>query len=205
MGCNIAVLASGSGTDLQSILDAEAGGTLHATVRLVISNKSSAYALERARKAGKRAVHVSAKTEGSEDAVAERFLSLFAEEHIDLVVLAGYLKLVPPEVIRKFRRRIINIHPALLPKYGGKGMYGMKVHQAVLAAGETVSGPTIHFVDEIYDHGAIIAQRTVPVLPGDTPEQLQARVLAVEHQILPETVARLASGLLPLGEHKKEW
>lgn len=200
MGCNVAVLASGSGTDLQSILDAEAAGALRATVRIVISNKSSAFALERARKANKRAVHVSVKTEGSEEAVAERLLSLFAEEHIDLIVLAGYLKLIHPQIIRKYRRRIINIHPALLPKFGGKGMYGMKVHRAVLAAGETVSGPTVHFVDEIYDHGTIIAQRTVPVLLADTPEQLQARVLAVEHQILPETVARLASGELPLGE-----
>ncbi len=200
MSCNVAVLASGSGTDLQSILDAEAAGTLKAEVKLVISNKATAYALERAQKAGKRTVHVSLKTEGSSDAVAHKLLALFAEEDIDLVVLAGYLKLIHPDVVRKYRRRIINIHPALLPQYGGKGMYGMKVHRAVLAAGEKESGPTVHFVDEIYDHGTILAQRTVPVLEDDTPEDLQARVLAVEHQILAETVARLASGELPLGQ-----
>jgi phosphoribosylglycinamide formyltransferase-1 len=199
MSCNVAVLVSGSGTDLQSILDAEAAGTLNATVRLVISNKASAFGLERARKAGVRAEHVSQKTEGSFDGVAEEMLSLFAEEKIDLIVLAGYLKLVHPDIIRKYRRRIINIHPALLPKYGGKGMYGMKVHRAVLAAKDTVSGPTVHFVDEIYDHGTIIAQRSVPVKEDDTPEELQARVLEIEHQILPETIARLASGELPLG------
>lgn len=200
MSCHVAVLASGSGTDLQSILDAEAAGTLHATVRLVISNKVSAFALERARKAGVHTEHVSVKTEGTFDAVAEKMLSLFVEEKIDLIVLAGYLKLVHPDIVKKYHRRIINIHPALLPKYGGKGMYGLKVHQAVLAAEDTVSGATVHFVDEIYDHGTILAQRTVPVRADDTPESLQERVLEIEHQILPETVARLASGELPLGK-----
>jgi len=200
MACNVAILVSGSGTNLQSILDAEHAGKLDATVRLVISNKAEAYGLERARRAGVRAVHVSAKTEGSFDSVAARMLQLFAEEQIHLIVLAGYLKLIHPDVVRKYRRRIINIHPALLPKFGGQGMYGLKVHRAVLAAQEKISGVSIHFVDEIYDHGSIIAQRTVPVEENDSPEDLQARVLKIEHQILPETISALARGQIPLGE-----
>ena len=199
-GCCVAVLVSGSGTNLQAILDAEHAGKLGATVRLVLSNKPDAFALERARNASVRAEHVSTATEGSVDAVGRKMLTLFAEEKIDLVVLAGYLKLLPSEVVRAYRRRIINIHPALLPKFGGKGMYGLNVHRAVLEAGEKVSGASIHFVDEIYDHGAVVAQRTVPVEDGDTPERLQARVLTIEHQLLPETIARLAAGEIPLGQ-----
>ncbi len=204
MACNVAALVSGSGTDLQSILDAEKDGRLSAQVRVVISNKANAYGLERARQAEIRTEHISIKTEGSYDAVGERMLEVFREEQIDLIVLAGYLKLVHPMVIEAYERRIINIHPALLPKFGGKGMYGMRVHEAVIAAGENVSGPTIHFVDEIFDHGEIIAQRKVPVLPDDTPEKLQQRVLEEEHRLLPETVARLARGEIPLGVLKNK-
>ncbi len=200
MGCRVAVLVSGSGSNLQSILDAEHAGKLGgATVKVVIANKADVYGLERARKAGVRTEHVSVRTEGSPEGVAERMLALFAEEQIELIVLAGYLKLIDTGVVRKFHRRIINIHPALLPKFGGKGMYGMKVHRAVLAAGEKESGPSVHFVDELFDHGPVIAQRRVPVLADDTPEALQARVLAVEHQLLPETIRALAEGKIPLG------
>jgi len=199
MGCHVAVLISGSGTNLQAVLDAEHAGKLGASVRLVISNKPDAYGLVRAQHAGVRALHLSTATEGSFDAVGQRMLDLFEEEKIDLIVLAGYLKLLHPDVVRSYRRRIINIHPALLPRFGGKGMYGINVHRAVLEAKEKVSGASIHFVDEIYDHGAVIAQRTAPVRVGDTPEQLQARVLEIEHQLLPETIARLASGEIPLG------
>ncbi len=204
MACSVAVLVSGSGTDLQSILDAQRAGSIEADVRVVISNKASAYGLERAREAGIRTEHISVKTEGSFDAVGERMLDVFEEEDIDLIVLAGYLKLVHPDIIHTYERCIINIHPALLPKFGGKGMYGMRVHEAVLAAGETVSGPTIHFVDEIFDHGEIIAQRTVPVLPDDTPETLQRRVLAEEHKLLPDIVGKLACGEIPLGVQTKK-
>jgi len=200
MGCNVAVLVSGSGTNLQAILDAERARKLDAVVRLVISNKADAYGLQRARKAGVRALHVSTKTEGSFDGVAKKMLQLFAEEQIDLIVLAGYLKLIHPEVVRKYSRRIVNIHPALLPKFGGKGMYGLKVHEAVLAANEKVSGVSVHFVDEVYDRGPVVAQRTVPVFAGDSPEDLQARVLVVEHRILPETISALACGQIPLGK-----
>jgi phosphoribosylglycinamide formyltransferase-1 len=204
MRCNVAVLVSGSGTNLQAILDAERTGNLGgAKVRLVLANKADAYGLERARMAGVRAEHVSVKTEGSFDGVAARMLQLFAEEEIDLIVLAGYLKLVHPEVVKKYHRRIINIHPALLPKFGGTGMYGLKVHKAVLEAGEKFSGPSVHFVDEIFDHGTVIAQRKVPVDAGDTPESLQARVLVLEHQILPETIRKLAGGEIPLGDKQQ--
>jgi len=201
MACNVAVLVSGSGTNLQAILDAERAGKLGgATVRLVIANKAKAYGLERARLAGVRAEHVSIKTEGSAIAQSNKMLALFSEEAIELIALAGYLKLVHPEVVKKFRRRIINVHPALLPKFGGEGMYGMKVHEAVLAAREKYSGPSVHFVDEIFDHGPVIAQERVPVEEDDTPESLQARVLAVEHRILPETIRKLAIGEIRLGE-----
>jgi len=201
MACNVAVLVSGSGTNLQAILDAERAGKLGgATVRLVIANKAKAYGLERARLAGVRAEHVSIRTEGSAIAQSNKMLALFSEEAIELIALAGYLKLVHPEVVKKFRRRIINVHPALLPKFGGEGMYGMKVHEAVLAAREKYSGPSVHFVDEIFDHGPVIAQERVPVEEDDTPESLQARVLAVEHRILPETIRKLAIGEIRLGE-----
>jgi phosphoribosylglycinamide formyltransferase-1 len=199
MGCNVAVLVSGGGTDLQSILDAQQQNSYPARVRVVISNKASAYGLERARLAGIRTEHISVKTEGSFDGVGRRMVEVFEEEQTELIVLAGYLKLVHPAIIRAYNHRIINIHPALLPKYGGKGMYGMKVHEAVIAAGETVSGPTVHFVDEVFDHGEIIAQRTVPVLSDDTPETLQRRVLEEEHRLLPEVVGKLAGGEIPLG------
>jgi len=201
MACNVAVLVSGSGTNLQAILDTERAGKLGgATVRLVIANKAKAYGLERARIAGVRAEHVSVKTEGSPIALANKMLELFSKEAVELIVLAGYLKLVHPNVVKKFHRRIINIHPALLPKFGGEGMYGMKVHEAVLAAREKYSGPSVHFVDEIFDNGPVIAQEKVPVREDDTPESLQARVLAVEHRILPETIRKLATGEIRLGE-----
>lgn len=200
MPCKLAVLLSGSGTNLQSILDAERAGSLHAAVSLVIANKAGAFGLERARRAGVPTHHISIKTEGSFDGVGEKMLEVFERAQIDLVVLAGYLKLLHPDVVRRYLRRIINIHPALLPKFGGPRMYGQKVHQAVIAAGETESGASVHFVDEIYDHGEIIAQRRVPVQPDDTAEVLQARVLTIEHQLLPETIRALATGKIPWGE-----
>jgi len=126
--------------------------------------------------------------------------ALIEAEQIDLVVLAGYLKLVPAAVIAAYRGRIINIHPALLPEFGGKGMYGLRVHQAVLASGTPESGATVHLVDEVYDHGAVLAQARVPVLPGDTPDTLAERVLSVEHRLLPAAViaAAIAGRPIPL-------
>lgn len=186
---SIAVFASGGGTNLQTLIDASKGGILSGRVTAVISNNSGAYALERARKENIPAYHVSSKVYPERAKFVSRLFDVFDENNISLVVLAGYMKLVPTEVIRRYRGRIINIHPALLPKYGGKGMYGINVHKAVLESGDRISGATVHIVDEIYDHGAILIQRTVPVLPDDTPESLAARVLKIEHKILPEAAA----------------
>ena len=150
-------------------------------------------ALERAERAGVDAVALEARALGPE-AFGQALADALEAHRIDLIVLAGWLQLVPGEVVRRFHGRMINVHPALLPAFGGHGMYGMRVHRAVIESGARVSGATVHFVDEAYDEGAIIAQWPVPVLPGDTPESLAARVLAVEHRILPLAVEALARG-----------
>ncbi len=188
----IAVFASGTGTNLQAVLDRIASGRLKAAIAVVVSNNSSAPALDRARHAGVEGVHWSEKRAGSHAAFVQGLLGILGSRRVDLIVLAGYMKLLPPEIVRAYLGRIINLHPALLPKFGGAGYYGMRVHEAVLAAGEKVSGATVHFVDPEYDHGAIYMQRTVPVLTGDTPECLRDRVLKVEHELLPDAIARFA-------------
>ena len=182
----VAVLASGGGTNLQALLDA-CGPGAPARVTRVISNRADAGALERARAAGVPGVVLRDPSDAAE--------LLAALAGADLVVLAGYLKLIPAAAVARFPGRMINIHPALLPAFGGPGMYGRRVHEAVLASGAQQSGATVHYVDEHYDRGPIIAQRTVPVLPGDTPETLAARVLAVEHELLPQVVLDLARKL----------
>lgn len=186
---SIAVFASGGGTNLQALIDVSRRGVLNGGVVAVISNNSSAYALERARNENIPAYHISGKTHPERAKCVSRLFEIFDENRINLVVLAGYMKLVPIEVVRRYRSRMINIHPALLPKYGGKGMHGASVHKAVIESGDQLSGATVHLVDEIYDHGAILIQRTVPVLPDDNAESLAARVLKVEHQILPQAAA----------------
>jgi formyltetrahydrofolate-dependent phosphoribosylglycinamide formyltransferase len=181
----VAVAISGGGSNLQALLDALGPGA-PAQVALVISSSATAGGIERARsrKVPTRilADHRSAK----------EWLEALQQEQIDLIVLAGYLKLVPPEVIGAFRGRILNVHPALLPAFGGAGMYGKRVHEAVLASGVKESGCTVHLVDEEYDRGEILAQARVPVLPGDTAESLAARVLAEEHKLLPHVVLGIA-------------
>lgn len=186
---SIGVFASGGGTNLQALIDASKGGTLRGGVAAVISNNSGAYALERAGKEDIPAYHISGKTHPERNMYISRLFEIFDKNNINLLVLAGYMKLIPVEVVRRYKSRMINMHPALLPRYGGKGMYGINVHRAVLESGDKISGATVHIVDEIYDHGAILIQRTVPVLPDDTPELLAARVLTVEHKILPEAAA----------------
>lgn len=187
----VAVLASGGGTNLQALLDALQDPAL-ARVTRVIANRPTAGALERARRRG-----VPATVLRDPDDAAELLAALTADGGVDLVVLAGYLKLVPPAVVARFRWRMINIHPALLPAHGGPGMYGRRVHEAVLASGAAESGVTVHYVDEQYDRGPIIAQARVPVRPGDTPETLAARVLEAEHQLLPRVVLELARRGIP--------
>jgi phosphoribosylglycinamide formyltransferase 1 len=186
----VAVLASGGGTNLQALLDA-LGSTPGAPARVVrvLSDRAAAAALKRARRAGVAATVI--------DDPADPAALGAALQDVDLVVLAGYLRLVPAAVVARFRGRMINIHPALLPGFGGPGMYGRRVHEVVLETGATVSGATVHYVDEEYDRGPIIAQWPVPVQAGDTPETLGARVLAAEHALLPAVVLALARRGLP--------
>lgn len=191
---NIAVFASGRGSNFQAILNALQRGQLPARITLLVSNKSSAGALELARTHGIPAVHISPVQFSSEKAYVDRLLELLNEHNVQLIALAGYLKKIPSRVIERFRNRIVNIHPALLPKFGGAGMYGIHVHEAVLAAGETVSGATVHLVDEEYDRGAILIQRTVEVAATDTPESLAAKVLTIEHELYPQVLRAFAEG-----------
>ncbi|MEE9554410.1 MAG: phosphoribosylglycinamide formyltransferase [candidate division Zixibacteria bacterium] len=181
----IGVYASGGGTNLQSLIDACKEGSLNGKVAAVISNNSKAHVLIRAANENIPSYHLSGKTHPEKGSLAKRMLEVFEENGTNLIILAGYMKLLPPEITKRYRDRILNVHPALLPKYGGKGMYGQNVHKAVIEAGERISGATVHFVDDVYDHGAILIQRTVPVMADDTPESLAARVLKVEHKILP--------------------
>lgn len=194
----IAVFASGGGSNLQSLLDHfNEKENPRARVALVVSDREDAGALDRARRAGVAERVIAVRGRPAED-VARETLTVLADANIDIVALAGYLKLVPEAVVQHFRSRVVNIHPALLPSFGGKGMYGKHVHRAVLDAGCLVSGVTIHYVDERYDEGKPIAQWPVPVLAGDTPESLAARVLHVEHRLYPlaleALVARIAGG-----------
>lgn len=184
---NISVLVSGGGTNLQALIDKVEGGELSgARIVQVISSREGAFALERAARAGIRGRVVKETRELLEALDAER---------TDLVVLAGYMKVLEPEVIQAYRKRIVNIHPSLIPKYCGKGFYGKRVHQAVLDGGETVSGATVHFVDEGVDTGEIILQREVPVEPGDTADTLAARVLRTEHVLLAEGIEKVMEEL----------
>jgi phosphoribosylglycinamide formyltransferase 1 len=189
----VAVLASGGGSNLQALLDRFRGADAPARVALVVASRAGIGALDRAERAGVPALVLDPRALGP-DAFRERLLAGLEGAGIDLVALAGWLQLLPPEVVERYRGRMLNVHPALLPAFGGTGMYGIRVHRAVIEAGVRVSGATVHMVDVDYDSGAILAQWPVPVLPGDTPERLAARVLAVEHRILPLAVEALARG-----------
>jgi formyltetrahydrofolate-dependent phosphoribosylglycinamide formyltransferase len=191
----VAVMASGGGTNLQQLLDRfpdRDDSQAPARVCLVVSNRPGIGALDRAAKAGVRSEVIDPASFESPAAFGECLIELFRKESIDLIVLAGYLKKLPGNLISSYNNRMINIHPALLPSFGGQGMYGHRVHEAVLEAGVKVSGCTVHFVNEDYDRGPIIAQRTVPVYHTDTPESLAERILKEEHKLLPEVVELIA-------------
>ena len=190
----IAVMVSGGGTNLQAIIDAIDSGKITDTeIAVVISNNADAYALERAKKAGINAVCVSRKEIPDREAYNKALIAAVDEANVDLVVLAGFLVVIPEEMIQKYRNRIINIHPSLIPSFCGTGYYGLKVHEAALARGVKVSGATVHFVDEGTDTGPIILQKAVEVKDGDTPEVLQRRIMEeAEWKLLPQAIQMLA-------------
>ena len=194
----IAVLASGGGTNLQSILDhfTSLGEWRHGEVVVVASDRVKAGALERARARGIAGEVLSTPVRPAGEDLAE----VLRRHDAELIALAGYLRRIPEEIVHRYAGRIVNVHPALLPAFGGPGMYGVRVHEAVLAAGVSVTGVTVHFVDEEYDRGTIIAQWPVPVIAGDDPNTLAARVLRVEHLLYPRVVNAIAGGRLTLAE-----
>ncbi|MBO7611288.1 MAG: phosphoribosylglycinamide formyltransferase [Elusimicrobia bacterium] len=188
----LAVLVSGSGTNLQSIIDSTKNGVLKdiAEVVIVISNNPNAYGLERAKNANIKAVALDYKNMDKQD-YDNKMYNLIKESGADLICLAGYMKKVSEHIVKEYKSKILNIHPALLPKFGGKGMYGHFVHEAVVKAKETKSGPTVHYVDENYDTGSIILQKEVPVYETDSPEDVAARVLVQEHIIFPQAIKKV--------------
>ena len=193
----VAVLVSGGGTNLQAIIDAKAAGKIpSAELALVLASNDKAYALERAAKAGIPS-EVLRKAKGEDPTLyGERLLEILRKHSIDLVVLAGFLTILPENVIRAYDHRILNVHPSLIPSFCGDGFYGLRVHEAALAKGVKVTGATIHFVNEITDGGDIIAQKAVEVLPDDTPETLQKRVMVeAEWVLLPQAVETVAKSL----------
>lgn len=201
----IAVLASGGGSNFQALVDRfQCPDSPEREVVGVIASRKGAGVLERARRAG--VAWAVTPPESTSDGAGVFLLRTLDEWRSDIVVLAGYMKLVPEAVVRAYRGRILNIHPALLPSFGGRGMYGARVHRAVIEAGVRVTGATVHFVDEAYDRGPILCQWPVPVLAGDTPESVAARVLTVEHRILPQAVEALASGAVRLeADRRVRW
>jgi len=203
----VAVFASGGGTNFQALLDAqrEEGPW---RIALLVANRQAG-AVDRARAVGVPVAVIPTK-DRAPDAVADETLEALDAHGVDVIALAGYLRLLPARLVARYEGRIVNIHPALLPDFGGEGMYGMSVHRAVVAAGVPETGATVHFVDEAYDRGAILAQARVPVQPGDTPEDVAARVLEVEHRLYPEALDQLCASLQegrdvePLGRHRRE-
>ncbi len=193
----IAVLVSGGGTNLQAILDAQASGIIHSgEVTLVVSDRAGAYALTRAEKANVRGIEINKKACGTQAAFEEKLLAALTENRTDLIVLAGFLSILSAAFTARYEKRIVNVHPSLIPSFCGAGYYGLKVHEAALARGVKVTGATVHFVNEIPDGGEIIAQKAVAVEPGDTPEILQRRVMEqAEWIILPQSVEKVCADL----------
>ena len=194
----IAVLVSGGGTNLQAILDAAARDEIpDGEIVLVISDRPGAYALQRAEKAGIPAAEINKKACGGQEAFEKQLITLLTEQRIDLIVLAGFLSILTENFTTLYPRRIINVHPSLIPSFCGAGFYGLKVHQAALDRGVKVTGATVHFVNEIPDGGEIIAQKAVDIQPGDTPEILQRRVMEqAEWIILPQSVEKISKEII---------
>jgi phosphoribosylglycinamide formyltransferase-1 len=195
---NLGFFASGRGTNMQAVIDACNAGIMDAKACLVISNNSESEALARTRREGIPGYHFSSRTHPDPSQLDEAILSVLQQHQTDLVILAGYMKRLGEKTLSAYQGKVINIHPALLPKYGGAGMYGAHVHEAVIAAGDRETGVTIHLVDREYDHGDILAQFRLPVLEGDTAVTLAKRVLVTEHTFLVETLKRIIDGEIAL-------
>ena len=200
----IAVFLSGGGSNLQALIDGVSNNTLPVEIALIISNKSGAYGLTRGRENGIKAVSLDRKAFPCQDEVKVEMLRLLKEEKIDLIVLAGYLQLVPEEIIIQYRNRIINIHPSLIPSFSGKGYYGERVHEAAYNRGVKLSGATVHFVNEEMDGGPIILQEAVAIEFNDTPKRIQEKVLCLEHRLLPMAVKLFAEGRLRVVNNRVE-
>jgi phosphoribosylglycinamide formyltransferase 1 len=199
---NIAIFASGRGSNFEALYRALTERRIDARIVAVISNNSDAGALALARSFQIPAFHVSGKQFATDREFVARQIELLQSLHVDLIVLAGYMKKIDPALIALYNGRILNIHPALLPKFGGQGMYGHHVHEAVIAAGETESGATVHLVTDDYDRGPIVVQKRVPIGEGDTPESLAKKVLAVEHTLLADAVALFAADAVSIENNR---
>lgn len=194
---NIAVLVSGGGTNLQALIDARDTVITSGVIKLVVSNNRTAYALKRAEAAGIKSVCITKAEFGGAAGMEAELVRVLVAEKIDLIVLAGFMSILSADFTKRFEKRIINIHPSLIPSFCGEGYYGLRVHEAALKKGVKVTGATVHFVNEIPDGGEIIMQKAVRVLDGDTPETLQKRVMRLaEWKILPESVEKVSAGIL---------
>ena len=194
----IAVLVSGGGTNLQALIDAEKSGILHSgKIQLVVSNTAGAYALERAKNAGIETATVLKKQCGSQAAFEEKLIEVLRDHQIQVIVLAGFMTILTENFVKQYPKRILNIHPSLIPSFCGEGFYGLKVHEEALRYGVKVTGATVHFVNEIPDGGEIICQKAVDILPGDTPEILQRRVMEqAEWKLLPQAAETVCASML---------
>lgn len=191
----IAVFASGRGSNFKAILDAIENGSIPgARIVVVISNNSQSGALQTAQAHGIPAVHLSRRLFESDESLDTAILRTLERYGANFIVLAGYMKKIDPQIIRRYRNRIVNVHPALLPEFGGSGMYGIRVHEAVIASGRRISGATVHIVDEEYDRGPIVLQKQVEISPGETAESLAEKVLEIEHEIYPLAIRMFAEG-----------
>lgn len=191
MQLNIAFFASHGGSNMQAILDNIFHGRLKANASLFITNNSNSLALERAKSANIPSYHISSKTHSNDDNRIEHTIELLDKYNCNIIVLAGYMKILEPKIIRHLNNRVLNIHPALLPKFGGEGMFGMNVHRSVIEHGEKFSGATVHIVDEVYDNGKILNQMSINILENDTAESLAGRVLKIEHILYSDTLKKI--------------